>query len=276
MDEEIEVPEYEIRPNVSQQLREAREAAGLSIKDIAAKTRVPIRHLENLEAEDFSALPGVTYVLGFVRNYARALDLDEAPLVDQLRAELAGEDGLRKNYADAPDAPADPAHIPPKSFAWGAVAVLVAILIGFGIFKAVSGGMFSGASMPEIAVNEPAPVAPKPAATAPIGDKAGPVILTATDEVWLRIYTEDGGKLFERTMNKGESFTIPTDAKKPMILTGAPQALTVTVGGKAVPSLGTGERSIKDVELTAEALLARPAPSDDGEAAKTTAAADSE
>jgi cytoskeleton protein RodZ len=270
VDDEIEVPEIELRPNVAQQLIEAREAAGLSIKDIAAKTRVPIRHLENLEAENFSALPGLTYVLGFVRNYARALDLDEQALVDELRIEVSDEHSLRRNYADTNYAPADPAHIPPKSFAWGAIGVLAAILIGFAIFKVVSSGWFAGSATEEIAVTEPAPTAPKPAATAPIGTTSGPVMLTATDEVWLRIYTDDGSKLLERTMNKGESFTIPADAKKPMILTGAPQLLSVTVGGKPVASLGDGERSIKDVDLSPAALLSRAAPAD-GAATPTTA-----
>lgn len=261
MDDEIEVPEYELRPNVSLQLKQAREAAGLTIKDIAARTRVPIRHLENLESENFSALPGLTYVLGFVRNYARTLEIDEAALVAQLRDELSDDDSLRRYGVDPVNAPADPARIPPKTFAWGAIGVLALILIGFGIFKAMSSGLFTPADEPVAEVADvPKDTAAEPVATAQIGSASGPVVLTASDDVWLSIYTEDGSKLLEKLMTKGESYTVPADAKKPMILTGAPQALAVTVGGKAVPALGTGNRSIKDVVLTPEALLAQTAP----------------
>ncbi len=257
MDEEIEVPDTEIRPNVSQQLKQAREAAGLTIKDIAAKTRVPIRHLENLEAENFSALPGLTYVLGFVRNYARALELDEVALVDQLRTDLAGENSLRRNYADSTYAPADPAHIPPRSFAWGAIAVLAVILIGFGIYKAASSGMFAGAGASEVELVAEEPETPKPAATAPIGEVSGPVVLSATDDVWLRVYTDDGKKLLEKVMVKGESFTIPADVAKPLLLTGRPQVLNVTVAGKAVPPLGPPDRTVADLDISASALTAK-------------------
>lgn len=271
MDDEIEVPEQEVRPNVSEQLKQAREAAGLSIKDIAAKTRVPIRHLENLEAENFAALPGLTYVLGFVRNYARALELDEGALVGELRDQLSGEDALRRNYVDPVYSAADPARIPPKTFAWGAVAVLALVLIGFGVFKAVSSGMFTGMSAPEADIAEEVkPDAAKPAASAPIGEANGPVILTATDELWLRIYTDDGKTLLEKVMVKGNSYTVPADAVKPMIWTGAPQSLSITVGGKEIPALGGPEKAIKDVELTPAALLARK-PEADPEADKAPA-----
>ena len=60
-------------------------------------------------------------------------------------------------------------------------------------------------------------------------------------------------------MKAGDSFTVPPDANKPMIVTGRPQVLNVTVGGKAVPPLGVADKTIADVEVSAAALLARPA-----------------
>jgi hypothetical protein len=61
-------------------------------------------------------------------------------------------------------------------------------------------------------------------------------------------------------MKKGESFTLPANARNPMILTGRPQALTVTVGGKPIAPLGAPDRTISDVPVSAAALLARAAP----------------
>jgi len=93
---------------------------------------------------------------------------------------------------------------------------------------------------------------------------AAPVVLTAQTAVWLRIYDQAGERLFEKEMAKGESYTVPPQANNPMILTGRPNALAVTVGGKPVAPLGPPERTIVDVPVSAAALLARavaaPAP----------------
>jgi hypothetical protein len=97
--------------------------------------------------------------------------------------------------------------------------------------------------------------APKNAGPAP--SQSGVVILTATENVWLKIYDENGERLFEKEMKAGEKYTVPTDAKGPQILTGRPDALTVTIDGQVVPALGTAERTIKDVAISAAALVAR-------------------
>ena len=57
---------------VGQRLREAREAKGLSVEDIAAQTRIPTRHLSSLETSDWDKLPAATYSIGFAKNYAGA------------------------------------------------------------------------------------------------------------------------------------------------------------------------------------------------------------
>ena len=57
--------------SVGERLREAREAAGLTLEDIATSTRIPTRHLESIEAGDFSRLPAPTYTVGFAKNFDR-------------------------------------------------------------------------------------------------------------------------------------------------------------------------------------------------------------
>lgn len=83
-------------------------------------------------------------------------------------------------------------------------------------------------------------------------------MLTATQPVWIKIYDAEGERLFENEMAAGDTFTVPADADNPQILTGRPDALTVTIDGQVVPQLGTGEQTIKDVGVSAQALLARP------------------
>ena len=58
------------------QLAGARAERHLSIADIASKLRITPRQIEALEADDYARLPGHTIARGFVRNYARLLQLD--------------------------------------------------------------------------------------------------------------------------------------------------------------------------------------------------------
>ena len=52
-------------------LRDAREAAGLSIDAVAQQLKLAPRQVQALEDDDFAQLPGRTFVRGFMRNYAR-------------------------------------------------------------------------------------------------------------------------------------------------------------------------------------------------------------
>ncbi|MGE6761831.1 helix-turn-helix domain-containing protein [Corallococcus interemptor] len=57
-------------------LRRVREARGLSIQQLADRTRISVRHLENVEADRYSALPTTVYLRGILMNLARELGLD--------------------------------------------------------------------------------------------------------------------------------------------------------------------------------------------------------
>jgi cytoskeleton protein RodZ len=72
------------QPQVGQQLRLAREARGLSVLDVAQTLKLGSRQLEALESGDWETLPGNTFVRGFVRNYARIVQIDPVPLMTLL------------------------------------------------------------------------------------------------------------------------------------------------------------------------------------------------
>ncbi|MDB5888055.1 MAG: transcriptional regulator [Rhodocyclales bacterium] len=59
-----------------QMLREAREARGLSVVEVAQHLKLTPRQVEAMEAGDLAHLPGPAFARGFVRNYARVLHLD--------------------------------------------------------------------------------------------------------------------------------------------------------------------------------------------------------
>lgn len=76
-------------------LAAAREAAGLTPADVAAQMRISLRQLEAIESDRYDELPGAVFVRGFVRNYARLLNLDPLPLLHALEPALGAEVPLR-------------------------------------------------------------------------------------------------------------------------------------------------------------------------------------
>ncbi|WP_448501630.1 RodZ domain-containing protein [Sphingomonas sp.] len=252
----------DLPPQVGARLRAEREAQGLELADIAQRTRIPQRHLEAIEASNYSALPSTTYAMGFARAYARAIGADEVALARDLRGELATgwQPPVRPDRYD----PSDPARVPPRGLALGGVALFVLILIGIGIWYGA--GNWSGreatAPAPKVATVPGVPGAaipptPQPAPTPATGP--GQVVLTASGEVWVRIYDGANQTLAIRTMQPGERFEVPQDADRPMINVGRPDQLVVTIDGQQVAPLGGPERAIKDVGISADALRARTA-----------------
>lgn len=77
-------------PAPGQQLRLARESRGESRAEVAQSLKLSLRQVEALEQGDYTALPGPAFVRGFMRNYARHLGLDPAPLLATLDGAEAG------------------------------------------------------------------------------------------------------------------------------------------------------------------------------------------
>jgi transcriptional regulator with XRE-family HTH domain len=57
-------------------LKEKRENAGLSLKELSEITRIRTEYLRALENEDFSKIPGEVFIKGYIRAYLRALSMD--------------------------------------------------------------------------------------------------------------------------------------------------------------------------------------------------------
>ena len=256
---DAELPEPGLFPqSVGERLRVMREAAGLDLNDVGTKTRIPLRHLEAIERGDYASLPSQTYALGFTRSYARAVGADDVPLIAQLRLDLGREDPMARG--DMPYEPADPARVPGRLLAWTAAALALVLAIGYWTWRSNTWGpdavtpvlTETPATPPVVATNT------TPQSEPVIAPITGEVVLTATAPVWLRIYDASKTKLFEKEMTVGERYTVPANANNPMILTGRPDGLKVTVGGRQVAPLGTAEKSIRDVGISAAALAARP------------------
>jgi len=255
-------------------LRAAREARRLDLAHIAAETRIPLRHLEAIEADNFESLPSRTYAIGFARTYAKAVGLDEAVITDAVRAELA-DGSMRRTVPSAAMEPGDPARLPSAGLAWAAAGAV--LILGLGIFAFAASYFGAGTGPGSLLEPEPQPsasAAPAPAAPAPA--PSGPVVLTALEDgIWVRLYEEGGERLTERTLKLGETIEVPVAAKDPRINTGRPDALSVTIGGQAAPKLSETPVTISGVPVSAAALIGRtvdPAPTPAATSASTAGA----
>lgn len=254
MDEETETAAI---PTVGAQLRAAREEKGFSLEDIASETRIPLRHLESLEAGDWERLPAPTYTMGFARSYAGAVGLDRSDISDQLRSEMGGQrpDSSAVEHFE----PADPARAMPRWLVLSAIAAIAIVVIFFTWMH----GRSLSEEAPSQSTEQVAQQAPAPAPTAPAAQPAaaqGPVVLTGTAPAWIRV-TDQGKTLFEGMLQPGKTYEVPQNATAPMLRVGAPEALRITVGQAVAPAVGPAGQVTSNVSLLPADLMKGPAAS---------------
>src|SRR3954471_10758468 len=78
-------PVAPVEPVLGPLLQNARQKRNLSMEDVSNRLRISLRQVRALEADDFSALPEPMITRGFIRNYARLLDIDAEPLLAAYR-----------------------------------------------------------------------------------------------------------------------------------------------------------------------------------------------
>ena len=235
-------------------LRAAREEQVLSLEEVGRRTRVPLRHLEAVEAGDYRALPSPTYAVGFARAYARAVGLPDQQVAAEVRTEVNRIGPRQPEYQ--PYETADPARVPSRGVAIVALGLALALLILGGLWFAstrFAGTGGEAGTTPANAVVASVPAAPAP----PPRPTGGQVSLTATDAVWLRVYDADDKTLFIGNMKAGDRFDVPPGARDPKINVGRPDKLQVALNGSNVPPLGDGSRPIKGVRVSGEAIAQR-------------------
>lgn len=110
---------------VGEELRRAREDAGLDLADVAAHLRIRSNFLSALEEGRPDALPGITYAIGYVRTYAAFLGLEPDAAVRRFKEEAAG---LNSKTQLVFPSPAPEGRVP------GLVLMLVAVMLAGGAY----------------------------------------------------------------------------------------------------------------------------------------------
>ncbi|HRP23070.1 MAG TPA: helix-turn-helix domain-containing protein [Thauera sp.] len=176
----------DISSSPGSRLRREREARGQSVHEVAFALKLSPRQIEALERDDFAALPGMAFVRGFMRNYARYLGLDATPLLDgvQRMAGVGSPDlsPIRNADGDLPSG-GSPRR---GSFPSGLVVVVLLVLVAagwyFDWFQTEPGSSASSQNVELAPSFAPAPMQPieppsplsAPVVPAPIGQPAAP------------------------------------------------------------------------------------------------------
>jgi len=157
------------------QLRAAREAAGLSLDQVAQQLKLAPRQVRALEEENFGMLPGRTFTRGFMRNYARLLNLDPdllvAHLPDAAHAPSLESPPLHSTGTTMAELPT--AHARAPSFGrWLIPLVLVASIVAAAGYEWYRGRPVGVAAPPRSAETAP-PAAPN-TSTTPLPNPVAP------------------------------------------------------------------------------------------------------
>lgn len=186
-------------PGPGAMLRMAREARGTTIPEVAAALKMSPRQIEAIEGEDFSRLSGATFIRGFIRNYAKLLKIDAAPVLAAL------EDQTALPQAEL-NAPADAGVRMPTANARhgrGLVGATVLALAALGISLAL---YFDAVDFEALLKHQGRPVVPKqadqpqvvqplpqPVAAAQSSAVAGPVAEARPDDPSVQPAPKSGG-----------------------------------------------------------------------------------
>jgi len=152
-------------------LRSAREAAGMSVRDVSAQLRLDERTIAALESDDFSGLPAPTFVRGYLRGYARLLGVPVGPVMEAYDREGFTPPDLVADIAEKPQA--NTGDFPVRLTTALVAAVLVVLVVMWWDNQSYDEVADAGSAPPAAAAGAPAPgaTARAPDAMPPDGDQ---------------------------------------------------------------------------------------------------------
>lgn len=230
-------------------LRETRQRKGLSLLDLEDITKIRTHYLRALEDEEFDRLPGQTYVIGFLRSYAKALGLDAQELVDSYKATLTPQEATIK-----PIEPVDPVLLSRRPVTRGLLIIGLCILALVTLFG-VNSVWNKGAAEPPVTAppstnanqqsgaqsQQQTPSQSQPAqANTPVPPAQEVTELSLdlnfTAKCWLSVKA-DGQPVLEGTFGAGVGKNIKAKEKIELHV-GNAGGVQLVLNGKELPSLG--------------------------------------
>ncbi len=246
--------------SVGEQLAAERVRQKLELADIAARTRIPLRHLEAIETGKHGGLPAIPYSAGFVKTYGNLLGLDGNTLSREFRGQIG--DGQRAHFEPEAYEPVDPSRVPSRLLAM--IALGVALLLGMAyLLLRFEGDSSDLARLASDTVEDVRPVAsppaslpPPPAAAEPVVP-TGPISIVSSEDIWIKVTDNASGTvLFKEVLNAGQSYVVPDDAVDPSLRILMPQLVKVRIGSTELPPVGAADTLVPAYSLKRDALVA--------------------
>ena len=196
--------------DVGARLRAAREAKQISLREIAATTKISVSALEALEENDVAQLPGGIFTRAFVRSYATEVGLDPEEVVRDFVAQVPAEGIDEEEKYDSQSREHDLFQSQQRM----AATVLKLVAISAAVLLLYLGWtVTTGTDAPEAPVAETAPalLAPvagsvriEPPVTAePMSQESLTIVLRPRGDCWVSL-TIDGELVFEDLMHAGD------------------------------------------------------------------------
>jgi cytoskeletal protein RodZ len=132
--------------SIGAMVAQGRAALGLSVDELAARTRIRPHVIESVERDDFLPCGGDFYARGHLRTFARALGIDEAKLIDTYDDEYAAEPisprvVFQAELATGPTPSLSGGMTTSGGPKWGTlVAVVLLVLMAWGVIRLLVGG----------------------------------------------------------------------------------------------------------------------------------------
>ncbi len=233
-------------PEIGSTLREARMRARIDITEVEQATKIRAKYLRALENEEWSLLPGSTFIKSFLREYADFLGLDSRSLVEEykLRYERPSEIELapispslgrdRRGGSGRPGPYGPPRTAPPWLIVGGAVVLLLVVL---GLVGLVFGSMGGGGGSPATShttrtqAAHPRTAPRRPRTSAPSALASVRIVPTGTVYVCL---VDGSGRVLIRGAQFGAGQTVPVYRARAMRITLGNNAVQLRVNGRGV------------------------------------------
>ena len=242
-----------------QMLQAAREEKQWSFTHTEEITKIRVRYIQALEEEKYDILPGTTYAKGYLRTYAKQLGLNPDEIIALYNASETPEP-IPVLESPKTLVKVRPLWVRPAII--GSMAVLALVLV-ITIALSQSGSKpvappYVPAALPSAPKTEavtpaPVPVVPNPANVGATTQEGLTAQLVFTQRCWIEVRV-DGQPSLRGEFTAGTSKEVKGTDKIELVSVGNSGGLSVTLNGKALPSLGKAGEVVRNVVLTKDYL----------------------
>lgn len=234
-------------------LRQQREMREIHLNEISDRTKISLRYLRAMEQDNFELLPGLIFVKGFLREYAKYVGLNPDEVVNFYLSTQEPED-----TADVVEDPSESSRPRGRGLLLAMLGILLLALLSYFLFSYLSREreQTTDTAPPFGAPMAPAPVQeetaePEPGVEATSETNPLAVTLDFSEDCWVEVVVDDGEQRVDRRFVQGESLTLTARDNVVFQTLGNARGVSVQVNGTPFP-LDPNRRVLRDLRIDLE------------------------